>query len=333
VTSAVTTIDHQGFKMLSSDKRLAGLVAATFTPLRADGSLHLERIPDVVDRLERDGVVGLYVLGSTGEGASLTAGERMAVAEAYVEAARGRLRTVIQVGHNSVAEARAFAEHAQRIGADAVSAMPPSYFKPGSVDALVDSLAEIARGAPELPFYYYHIPPLTGVDPDMGEFLDAAAERLPTLAGIKFSDCRLHDLQLCQRHRSGALDVVFGVDEMLLAAVALGVRGAVGSTYGFAAPLYLRVIDAFDRGDLERARSDQALAAEMVRIILRHCGRAGLKAVMSLIGLDCGPYRLPQTTAAPDDVARMARALEAIGFFEWGGASTPTAPAVVGAEP
>jgi N-acetylneuraminate lyase len=319
--------------MFPSDKRLTGLVAATFTPLRTDGSLNLDLVPAIVDQLERDGVAGLYVLGSTGEGASLTGQERMAMAEAYVEAARGRLPTVIQVGHNSVAEARAFAEHAQRIGADAISAMPPSYFKPGSVAALVASLAEIGQGAPELPFYYYHIPDLTGVNPDMAEFLDAAAERLPTLAGIKFSDCRLHELLLCQRFRSGALDIVFGVDEMLLSAVALGVRGAVGSTYGFAAPLYLRIIDAFERGDLESARTNQALAAEMVRVILGHCGRSGLKAVMSLIGLDCGPYRLPQTTAAPDDVTRMARALESIGFFEWRASPRASAPvaAVAGA--
>ena len=317
--------------MLPSDKRLAGLVAATFTPLHADGSLNLGLVPAIVDRMERDGVIGLYVLGSTGEGASLTAGERFAVAEAYVEAARGRLRTVIQVGHNSVAEARAFAEHAQRIGADAVSAMPPSYFKPGSVAALVASLAEISGGAPELPFYYYHIPPLTGVDPDMAEFLDAAEEHVPTLAGIKFSDCRLYDLQLCQRFRGGALDVVFGVDEMLLGAAVLGVRGAVGSTYNFAAPLYLRMLDAFERGDLETARTHQAQSAEMVRVILRHCGRAGLKATMSLVGLDCGPHRLPQSTAAPADVARMARALEAIGFFEWGASPRAGAPAAAAA--
>src|SRR3954451_5963504 len=111
--------------MWPSDKRLVGLVAATFTPLRADGSLNLGLIPTIVDRMGRDGVAGLYVLGSTGEGVSLTSRERTAVAESFVEAARGRMPTIIQVGHNSVAEARAFAEHAQRIGADAISAMPP----------------------------------------------------------------------------------------------------------------------------------------------------------------------------------------------------------------
>ena len=311
--------------MSPSDLRLAGLVAATFTPLHADGSLNLDLIPAIVDRLARDGVAGLYVLGSTGEGASLTSAERMAVAEAYVAAARGRLPTVVQVGHNSVAEARALAEHAQRVGAAAVSATPPSYFKPASAAALADTLAEIARGAPGLPFYYYHIPLVTGVHPDMEELLDAAAERVPTFAGIKFSDSRLYELLLCQQFRGGALDVVFGVDEMLLSAAVLGVRGAVGSTYGFAAPLYRRMLDAFARGDLARARADQASAAEMVRVIFRHGGRSGLKAVMSLVGLDCGPYRLPQATTAPDDVRRMARALEGIGFFDWVGVS-PTVP-------
>jgi N-acetylneuraminate lyase len=315
---------------LPNEKRLAGLVAATFTPLRPDGAIDLDRVPALVERLAGDGVAGLYVLGSTGEGASLTAAERMAVAEAFVGAARGRLRTIVQVGHNSVAEGRAFAAHAQRVGADAVSATPPSYFKAAGVGALVDSLAEIARGAPELPFYYYHIPALTGVDPDLGAFLARAAERVPTLAGVKFSDCRLHDMLRCQSFASGALDVVFGVDEMLLGAVALGARGAVGSTYGFAAPLYLEMLDRFARGDLEGARARQALAAEMVRVILEHCGRAGLKATMSLVGLDCGPHRLPQPTAEPADVARMARALEALGFFEWSVARGAVAEAARG---
>jgi N-acetylneuraminate lyase len=140
---------------------------------------------------------------------------------------------------------------------------------------------------------------------------------VPTFAGLKFSDSRLHELQLCRRFRGGALDVAFGVDEMLLGAVALGVRAAVGATYNFAAPLYRRMLDAHARGDVERARADQAAAAEMVRIILAECGRAGFKAAMALAGVDCGPPRLPQLVAAPDAVARMARALEAIGCFEW----------------
>ena len=306
---------------LSPEHRLRGLVAATFTPFHPDGSLNLDLIPALVDQLEADGVRGLYIAGSTGEGPSLSADERRAVSAAYVQAARGRLRTVVQVGHNSLAEARGFAQHAQEIGADAISAMPPSYFKPESTPVLIDSMARVADGARDLPFYYYHIPSLTGVEPDMVELLSLAAERVPSLAGIKFSDTRLHHLQVAQRFDGGSRDVVFGVDEMLLGALAFGVRGAVGSTYCFAAPLYLPLIEHVQRGEIEQAARLQARSGEMVRVISRHCGRSGLKAVMSLIGLDCGPSRLPQHAVSPEAVEAMRAGLEEIGFFDWGRSS------------
>ena len=298
---------------------LPGLTPAVFTPLREDGALALDRIPALVDHLEQDGVSALYVLGSTGEGVSLSIAERRAAAEAYTEAAQGRLPVIVQVGHNSLAEARALAEHAQAIGADAISATPPSYFKPASAELLVACLEEITTGAPDLPFYYYHIPSTTGVEPDLSAFLHLAAARLPTLAGLKFSDLRLYDYQVSQQALPNRyIDFLFGTDEMLLSALVVGMRGAVGTTYNFAAPLYRRIIASFDEGDLERARHYQVLAATMIDIILRTCGRAGFKAMMAVIGQPCGPHRLPQGTAHPDDVAKMKRALDAIGFFTWG---------------
>lgn len=299
------------------------LFAATFTPLHEDGTLALSSIPSVVSHLAGDGVKGLYVLGSTGEGASLTSAERRQVAEAYVEAARGRLLTVVQVGHNSLAEARQLAEHAQDIGADAISAMPPSYFKPESIEALVDCLATVVEGAPDLPFYYYHIPALTGVEVDAAELLRVGAGRLPTLAGVKFSDPHVHKLQQCRQVRHGAYDLFFGVDEMLLSGLVAGANGAVGSTYNFAAPLYRRIIAAYEQGDLERARDYQQKANAMVDVVSYYCGRAGLKAMMNLIGYDCGPHRLPLQTARVSNVEAMREALEEIGFFDWGRSFEP----------
>lgn len=316
---------------MSSSFQLPGLTAAAFTPLHPDQSLDLDRIPGVVDHLESDGITALYVLGSTGEGVSLSSPERRAVAEAYVEVARGRLPVAIQVGHDSLLEAGGLAEHAQNIGADAISAAPPSYFKPESTEVVIACLAEIAARAPELPFYYYHVPVMTGVHLDMNEFLRLGAERVPTLVGVKYSDPRLHDFQVCQESiRAGGFDFVFGVDEMLMAGMAAGMRGAVGSTYNFAAPLYLRIIEAFERGDLAQAREDQARAAEMVDVIVRTCGRSGLKAMMGVIGLDCGPPRLPQEMARAEDVEKMTESLDAIGFFEWGRGGDPPSGGIDG---
>jgi N-acetylneuraminate lyase len=104
---------------------------------------------------------------------------------------------------------------------------------------------------------------------------------------------------------------------MMLSGLAVGVNGAVGSTYNFAAPLYRRLIDAFGRCDVDEARRCQGLAVAMVRAIVHYRFHAGLKATMSLIGLDCGPTRLPTLALNPQELASMRRELDAIGFFQW----------------
>ena len=252
----------------------------------------------------------------------MAAWERRAVAEAYVEAAGGRLPVIVHVGHTCLDEAHELAKHAQCVGANAISAIPPFYFKPESTEDLVRCLARIASGAPELPFYYYHIPAKTGIEVDLAAFLGSCAERLPSMAGVKYSDSRLHEYLACQQYfRQDRFDFVFGIDEMLLSAWVAGMRGAVGTTFNFAAPLYLRILGCFERGDLEQARKYQSRASAMIDTILRTCGRPGFKALMGVVGEDCGPHRLPHGTSKPKDVARMKNALESIGFFdEWGSA-------------
>ncbi len=300
--------------------KLRGLVAATFTPFRADGSVNYPRIKPQINQLIADGVAGLYVLGSTGEGPLLTTEERLKVAEASVKAAAGRVPVVVQVGHNSVVEASGFAAHAQAIGADAISSTPASYFKPTSLDNLLDGVAEIAAAAPKLPFYYYNIPGLNGVRYDMEQLLRRGGPRIPTLRGVKFSDTMLSELQACVECDGGKYDIVFGCDEMLLSGLVVGVQGAVGSQYNFAAPHYRRIIAAYNRSDMAEARRLQFLAGELVRVIVASHGggRGGFKTVMKLIGQDCGPSRLPIATSTPAETARLRRDLTRFGFFKWG---------------
>lgn len=294
---------------------LSGLIAATFTPMHADGSLNLAMAGPIVDHLIHSGVSGLYVCGSTGEGPLLTTAERKETAAAYVEAAAGRLPVVVQVGHSSVIEARELAAHAQQIGANATSAVAPYYFKPSSIGTLVDCLAEIAGGAPKLPFYYYHIPELSGVHANMVELLRHAPSKMPNFAGIKYTAPLVNEFQTLIDLSNGRFDILFGRDEMLLSGLAGGADGAVGSTYNFAAPLYRRVIAAFERGDVAEARRCQGEAVAMVNVLLSYRGHAGLKAAMGLRGLDCGPTRLPNVSLRPEEVESLRRDLDAVGFF------------------
>ena len=297
--------------------KLEGLVAATYTPLKADGSFRDDLVLPLVDHLLPSGISGLYVCGSTGEGMSLSGNERRQVAEAYVSAAARRVPVVIQVGHNSLAEAAELAAHAQSIGADVVSATCPSYFKVAAVDALIESMAVVAAGAPELPFYYYHIPTLTGSDIDMVDFMRRGSERIPNLVGLKYTAATLHEFQQCLELDDGRFDVVWGFDEMFLGALATGAKAGIGSTYNIAAPLYLKIIDAFNSGQLTEARRLQALSIQMIRTIGKYPFHPAMKAVLEMQGFEMGNCRLPQLKISATDADELKSELQDIGFFDW----------------
>ena len=301
---------------------ITGIVPAVFTPLHPDGSLNLSQVAPIVERLVSQGASALYVCGATGEGVSLTREERMAVAESYIHAAAGRLPVFVQVGHDSLREARSLAAHAQAVGASAISAIPPCFFKVDRLDGLLDSLGEICSAAPGMPFYYYHIPRLTAARFDIVELLRLSITRLPALRGVKYSDFTIFELQACVELENRRFNILFGSDEMLLSGLAGGAQGAVGTTYSFALPLYLRIYKAFQAGQILEAQQLQSLSVQMMRIINRYATASTnlppMKSVMKLVGLDCGPLRLPLPGLTPTQEQELNAALAAIGFFEWG---------------
>ena len=219
------------------NNKLHGLFAATLSPLKPDGTLNFEQVPGIVSHLKQSGVAGIYIAGSTGEGMSLTLDERRDSAEAFIAAARGQLQTVVHVGHNSLTEAKSLAEHAWLAGADVISATSPSYYGIPNVSTLVDSMAEIASAVPEAPFYYYHIPSLTRATISIPLFLKHASEKIPNLVGVKYTAPHIHEYQASLNVGDGKFDLVWGMDEMLLSALVVGAKGAIGSTYNVAAPL------------------------------------------------------------------------------------------------
>src|ERR1019366_7251296 len=210
--------------------RLTGLVAAPHTPMNADGSLNPDAIALQAALLQEAGVNGAFICGTTGESLSLAVTERMTVMEAWELAVDEDFPIVVHVGGNSLVESRALAAHADECGADAIAVMAPNFFKP-TLDDLIAYCGAIAEAAPDTPFYYYDIPTMTGMSIPTARFLEQAAKSIPTLHGIKFTNNDLMSLQECLALKE--FDIVFGYDELLLAGLTFGVRGAVGSTYNF----------------------------------------------------------------------------------------------------
>lgn len=297
---------------------LHGLVVAAHSPFHADGSLNLAAVEKLAAHYLKNGLTTVFVAGTTGECHSLTLDERRALAQRWSEAIRGTaLNLVLHVGSNCLEDCRVFAAQAQGIGAIAISAFAPSYFKPRDLDTLVDWCAQVASAASEIPFYFYDIPALTGVSFSMPDFLARGSTRIPTLAGVKFTNPDLMAYQFVLRADNGAWDVPFGLDEQLLGALAMGARGAVGSGYNFAAPIYTRLLRAFSAGDLASAREEQFHGAQLVHVLASFGYMGAAKALMEMLGVPVGPARLPNTNLTAEQKSELRGKLEAMGFFEW----------------
>ncbi len=298
--------------------RYNGLFAATLTPIKPCGKVAIDRIEPQIERLLARGVRGLYVCGSTGEGVSLTTAERQAVTAESIRAAAGRVPVLVQVGHNSLVEAAELAAHAAASGAAGISAACPSYFKINSVDVLVDSMKLIANAAPDLPYYYYHIPSLTGNRISMTEFLTLGSDSMSNLVGLKFTASELHEFQQCVELDNGRFEIMWGVDEMLLAALTVGGKAAVGSTYNVASPLYCRLIEAYEAGDIVKAREFQSQAIAFISIVVKFPFHSAMKHILRWQGeAEENSCRLPQRDLSLSQITALHSQLSAIGFFDW----------------
>lgn len=295
---------------------ITGLVAATHTPFHSDGSLNLAIVEKQAAHLIHTGVQSAFIGGTTGESHSLSLAERLDLAQRWMEVTKGSaLKVIVHVGANCLGDVAALAAQAEKLGADAISALAPSYFKPRSVASLVDCCVQITSAAPSTPFFLYDIPSFTGISLSMPEFLSVGKERLPTLAGIKFTNPDGMMFQQCLHHSEGAFSILWGTDECLLAGLALGATGAVGSTYNFAAPIYQRILAAFEKHDLAGARAQQKRSVELVARLASVGYMGAAKCVMKILGVDVGPARLPHGNLDAAQEKALQADLETMGLL------------------
>ena len=296
--------------------KLTGLTAAVHSPFDSYGELKLSAVESQAAHLVRNRVEFAFVGGSTGESHSLSFDERIRLTEQWCLVAQSfGIKVIVHVGSNCLRDARSLAAHAQTAGAIAISALAPMYFKPHSLEVLIDCCAEIASGAPELPFYFYDIPVLTGVNFSMPAFLEQAPAKVPNLAGLKFTNPDLMAYQKCLRT---GMDIPWGIDEHMLAALSMGAQGAVGSSFNFAAPVYHRLMNAFSEGNLETARQEQLRSVDLITLLASYGYMAAAKATLGFLGVNVGGPRLPNAGLTPEKSKQLQKDLEALGFFEWG---------------
>ena len=298
-------------------EKIKGLIDAPFTPMHPNGDINFDIIPAYASWLVSQGLQGVFINGSSGEGYMLTEDERKALAEAWVKAVPAGFKVIVHVGSTCVRSSFRLAQHAQEIGAWGIGSMAPPFPKIGRIEELVKYCEEIAAGAPRLPFYYYHIPAFNGAYLGMLDFLRAVDGRIPNFAGIKYTFESLYEYNRCRRYADGKFDMLHGQDETILPCLAMGgAQGGIGGTTNYNGACLVGIQKAWAAGDIERARELQDFAQDVIDVICHFRGNiVGGKHIMKFLGLDMGPNRTPFQTITPDEDQRLHQELLDIDFF------------------
>jgi N-acetylneuraminate lyase len=298
-------------------EKIKGLIAATFSPFDQYGDLNLNIIPKYFDLLVKQQVSGAFICGTTGEGSSLTFLEKSKLIEAWGPYNHANFKVISMVSGTGQKEAIELAEISADNGLYGISINAPYYFRPSNVESLLDYMEPIAAAAPDLAVYFYHIPLLTNAYLPMLELLDKVRDRIPNFAGIKYTHNDLMDFNNCLRFEDAMYDVLWGWDETFLAGLAMGAKGAVGSTYNFAAPLYHEILKAFEKGDMDSALKYQQKSIDFISLYGKFGGAATGKAIIKLCGLDCGSFRLPVRKLSEKEETNLLSELNLQEFFNY----------------
>ncbi len=299
-------------------EKILGLIDAPFTPMLANGDINPSVIPAYADMLVKNGLKGVFINGSSGEGYMLTTEERMEIARAWIRAVPKDFKVIVHVGSCCLRESVRLAKDAEEIGAWGIGAMAPPFPKVGRVEELVKYCETIASAAPSLPFYYYHIPAFNGAFLPMLDLLKAVDGRIPNFAGIKYTFESLYEYNQCRLYKDGKFDMLHGQDETILPSLAQGgAQGGIGGTTNYNARELVGIIDAWKKGDIDTAREKQNFSQAVINVICNYRGNiVGGKRIMKLIGLDLGPNRVPFRNMTEEEEKSMKEELEAINFFE-----------------
>lgn len=296
------------------------ILNATFTPMYEDGSINYARIPDLFQHCVNTGANGIFLNGTTGECMSLSLEERLKLVETWTnyrkEMNRPDFKIFVHVGSCNLYETARMAEHAQMHCVDGVAMVATFYFRPRTLEELVEQCEYVAAAASNTPFYYYNIPFLTGVNFPLISFLEVASRRIPNFAGLKNSFNDIVDYQHCLHFAKENYSLYWGTDEAFMMLYTAGNRHYVGSTYNYMGDIYQEMLKAHHAGEMDTVVNLEGQADAIYKIILKHNGITAGKEMMRLLGIDCGTVRKPLKAFTKYDREMLLAKLNETTFFQ-----------------
>lgn len=293
-----------------------GIFPAVVTPFDSEGRFATGPFERLIGRLDDHGVHGIYVCGSTGEGLAQTVEQRKQVADIAVKCLSANKPVIVHVGAHRLEDAIELAMHASRIGAAAISSLPPH----GDYTfAEIRHYYQLVAAASDVPLLLYYLPELYPALSTLPQILDLSEIR--NVIGLKLTSV---DLSMVSGLKRQGMVVFNGRDDILVAGLLMGADGGIGSFYNLIPELFVQVYALTQSERWTEARQVQEQINELISITLRFPPFPAIKAMLCWSGIDCGPVLSPRRplTAGEEGELRMVLARSSFASSLFAGVHT-----------
>lgn len=291
-------------------KIFKGIMPALVTPFNSGGkTINEKSLRELIEFQLGQGADGFYVLGSTGEGLLMTEEDRMIACEIAVEQVAGRKPVICHIAAMNFEEAIRLAKHAEKTGADAVSAIPPIFFHYTENDIYnyYKTLAESSS----LPFIMYNHPSANG---GLSAKSVAKMFEIDNITGVKWTVPNYYELMRLKDLTHGEMNIINGPDEMLVSGLAAGADAGIGTTYNVMLPEFLDIYHLFKNGEVEKANKVQLKVNRVISCIVKHEGISATKEMCKMLGFDCGKATYPLKQMLPEELELFRTDLKKTGW-------------------
>ena len=269
-------------------KDFKGVIPAVLTAFDKNEEIDEKGMRELVSYLISKGVNGLYLTGSTGEGFTMSSEERKRVVEIVMDENKGRVPVVVHVGAIGTKLSIDLAKHAEEVGADGISSVPPFYWK-FNEDQIVNYYTEIANAC-SLPMIVYNVP-LVGL---LGMNAIKRLAAIENVKGIKYTALAHYEITQIKDEVGEDFLVYSGADEMAVSGLLSGADGIIGSFYNIMPELFINIKNAVDNKNIDEATRLQRQAIEIIMYCLQLPSfYAGMKTILNWRGINAGICRSP----------------------------------------
>ncbi|MDY5641726.1 MAG: 4-hydroxy-tetrahydrodipicolinate synthase [Candidatus Faecousia sp.] len=286
-----------------------GACTALVTPFLGE-AVNYPMLDQLLRRQLEAGIRAVVLCGTTGESATLSDGEKLAIIRRARSFVRERCTIIAGTGSNDTDHAISLSRLAQEAGADALLVVTP-YYNKATPEGLVVHYSAVAA-AVHIPVIVYNVPSRTGLDVPVEVCRELA--RIPNIAGIKEASPDISKIARLRAECPPEFAIWSGNDDQAAAVMALGGAGVISVVSNlFPEEVQAMALAALD-GDFDTASDLQLKLLPLIRALFREVNPIPVKAAMKRLGYDCGICRLPLTPPSLETVEILKKLLPEDGF-------------------